>query len=124
MGGGYWEDGWNRLDGIIVFFGLFDLVGAMAGGVEIPGTSALRTLRAIRPLRALNKFPSLRILVNLLCETLPQMASVGMLCFFIFFVFGILAVQLWMGLFRQRCYTTATANVSSVFYGDANEDPY
>lgn len=118
--GGYWSDGWNRLDGIIVFFGLFDLVGAMAGGVEIPGTSALRTLRAIRPLRALNKFPSLRILVNLLCETLPQMASVGILCFFVFFVFGILAVQLWNGLFRQRCYTPDGKSM----FGDMNDDPY
>jgi len=59
--GGYWEDSWNRLDFIIVVFGAFDF---MPSGVEIPGTSALRTLRAIRPLRALNKFPSLRILVN------------------------------------------------------------
>jgi len=115
--GGYWEDSWNRLDFIIVVFGAFDF---MPSGVEIPGTSALRTLRAIRPLRALNKFPSLRILVNLLCETLPQMASVGMLCFFIFFVFGILAVQLWMGLFRQRCFIPG--GTDSQFFNP--EDPY
>ena len=32
------------------------------------------------------------------------MASVGMLCFFIFFVFGILAVQIWNGLMHQACF--------------------
>lgn len=117
--GGYWQDPWNRLDFVIVCFGAIDF---LPGGVEIPGASALRTLRAIRPLRALNKFPSLRILVNLLCETLPQMASVGILCFFIFFVFGILAVQIWNGLFHQRCFGALNTTSAGSFFGDAYDE--
>ena len=31
-----------------------------------------------------------------------------LLCFFVFFIFGIVGVQLWAGLLRQRCYVNDT----------------
>lgn len=46
----------------------------------------------------------LRILVNLLLDTLPMLGNVLLLCFFVFFIFGIIGVQLWAGLLRNRCY--------------------
>lgn len=50
-------------------------------------------------------FPAgLRILVNLLLDTLPMLGNVLLLCFFVFFIFGIIGVQLWAGLLRNRCY--------------------
>jgi len=51
-----------------------------------------------------------------------MLASVALLCFFIFFVFGILAVQLWMGVFHQRCYDPSTGNYFE--NDDGEEDPY
>ena len=46
----------------------------------------------------------LRILVMLLLDTLPMLGNVLLICFFVFFIFGILGVQLWAGMLRQRCY--------------------
>ena len=56
--------------------------------------------------------PGLRILVMLLLDTLPMLGNVLMLCFFVFFIFGIVGVQLWKGLLRNRCYLELPANVS------------
>merc|ERR1711988_694635 len=65
-------------------------------------------------------------------DTIPMLASVGMLCFLIFFVFGIIAVQFWSGLFHQRCFDPSiprnASDYAASYYlaGDANEadDPY
>lgn len=46
----------------------------------------------------------MRILVMLLLDTLPMLGNVLLLCFFVFFIFGIVGVQLWAGILRQRCY--------------------
>ena len=40
----------------------------------------------------------------LLLDTLPMLGNVLLLCFFVFFVFGIVGVQLWKGVLRNRCY--------------------
>lgn len=45
----------------------------------------------------------MRILVMLLLDTLPMLGNVLLLCFFVFFIFGIVGVQLWEGILRQRC---------------------
>jgi hypothetical protein len=49
-------------------------------------------------------FLGMRILVMLLLDTLPMLGNVLLLCFFVFFIFGIVGVQLWAGILRQRCY--------------------
>lgn len=115
--GSYLADSWNRLDFVIVVVGMVDFlpIGDSAGFL-----TALRPLRVARPLRTINKFPAIRVLVSLIGDVLPSLAAVGLLCFFIFFVFGILAVQLWNGLFHQRCYDTAIPGTGE-FFGD---DPY
>ena len=56
----------------------------------------------------LRTFPGMRILVMLLLDTLPMLGNVLLLCFFVFFIFGIIGVQLWAGLLRQRCYINET----------------
>ena len=46
----------------------------------------------------------MRILVMLLLDTLPMLGNVLLLCFFVFFIFGIVGVQLWKGVLRNRCW--------------------
>lgn len=53
---------------------------------------------------ALNRFSGMRILVMLLLDTLPMLGNVLLLCFFVFFIFGIIGVQLWAGVLRRRCH--------------------
>ena len=55
-----------------------------------------------------------RILVMLLLDTLPMLGNVLLLCFFVFFIFGIVGVQLWAGLLRQRCYVRQVRRERSV----------
>jgi voltage-dependent calcium channel T type alpha-1G len=47
----------------------------------------------------------------LLLDTLPMLGNVLLLCFFVFFIFGIVGVQLWEGILRQRCFLKALPNV-------------
>lgn len=118
----YLADSWNRLDFFIVLAGLLEYVMH----VENLNLTAIRTIRVLRPLRAINRIPSkcqfppvsfplricnysplspsgMRILVMLLLDTLPMLGNVLLLCFFVFFIFGIIGVQLWQGILRQRC---------------------
>ncbi|RVE51646.1 hypothetical protein evm_003778, partial [Chilo suppressalis] len=53
----------------------------------------------------------MRILVMLLLDTLPMLGNVLLLCFFVFFIFGIVGVQLWEGILRQRCELVLPPNV-------------
>ena len=47
----------------------------------------------------------------LLLDTLPMLGNVLLLCFFVFFIFGIVGVQLWEGILRQRCEFVPPPNV-------------
>uniref|UniRef100_A0A8K9WZ70 Voltage-dependent T-type calcium channel subunit alpha n=1 Tax=Oncorhynchus mykiss TaxID=8022 RepID=A0A8K9WZ70_ONCMY len=97
---GYLGDTWNRLDFFIVIIGMLEY---SLDGHNV-SLSAIRTVRVLRPLRAINRVPSMRILVTLLLDTLPMLGNVLALCFFVFFIFGIVGVQLWAGLLRNRCF--------------------
>uniref|UniRef100_A0A671SVZ1 Voltage-dependent T-type calcium channel subunit alpha n=1 Tax=Sinocyclocheilus anshuiensis TaxID=1608454 RepID=A0A671SVZ1_9TELE len=88
----YLGDTWNRLDFFIVLAGMLEY----SLNLQNVSFSAVRTVRVLRPLRAINRVPSMRILVTLLLDTLPMLGNVLLLCFFVFFIFGIVGVQLWV----------------------------
>nr|XP_033816543.1 voltage-dependent T-type calcium channel subunit alpha-1G isoform X3 [Geotrypetes seraphini] len=96
----YLGDTWNWLDFFIVLAGMLEY----SLNLQNVSFSAVRTVRVLRPLRAINRVPSMRILVTLLLDTLPMLGNVLLLCFFVFFIFGIVGVQLWAGLLRNRCF--------------------
>ncbi|KAM7386593.1 hypothetical protein PAMA_009280 [Pampus argenteus] len=120
----YLGDKWNQLDFVIVMAGVmeYSLDGQNAS------LSAIRTVRVLRPLRAINRVPSMRILVTLLLDTLPMLGNVLLLCFFVFFIFGIVGVQLWAGLLRNRCFlekdiqTMYNLSISSYYMSEDGED--
>lgn len=69
------------------------------------GAVAPRTLLQGLGVPILDLLPTgMRILVTLLLDTLPMLGNVLLLCFFVFFIFGIVGVQLWAGLLRNRCF--------------------
>ncbi|KAL1415697.1 hypothetical protein MTO96_029022 [Rhipicephalus appendiculatus] len=67
----YLAEAWNRLDFFIVIAGALEYV-LDVGNINL---SAIRTIRVLRPLRAINRIPSMRILVMLLLDTLPIAAT-------------------------------------------------
>uniref|UniRef100_A0A8C3R588 Calcium voltage-gated channel subunit alpha1 I n=1 Tax=Cyanoderma ruficeps TaxID=181631 RepID=A0A8C3R588_9PASS len=112
----YLGDTWNRLDFFIVMAGMVEY----SLDLQNINLSAIRTVRVLRPLKAINRVPSMRILVNLLLDTLPMLGNVLLLCFFVFFIFGIIGVQLWAGLLRNRCFMEENFTVQ----GDIILPPY
>uniref|UniRef100_A0AAX7VHX6 Voltage-dependent T-type calcium channel subunit alpha n=1 Tax=Astatotilapia calliptera TaxID=8154 RepID=A0AAX7VHX6_ASTCA len=106
----YLGDTWNRLDFFIVMAGMVEY----SLDLQNVNFTAIRTVRVLRPLKAINRVPSMRILVNLLLDTLPMLGNVLLLCFFVFFIFGIIGVQLWAGLLRNRCYPEENFTLSGV----------
>ncbi|XP_068119134.1 voltage-dependent T-type calcium channel subunit alpha-1G isoform X2 [Hyperolius riggenbachi] len=119
----YLGDTWNRLDFFIVIAGMLEY----SLDLQNVSFSAVRTVRVLRPLRAINRVPSMRILVTLLLDTLPMLGNVLLLCFFVFFIFGIVGVQLWAGLLRNRCFLPENFSLPSSlelqhYYQTENED--
>ncbi|XP_068614530.1 voltage-dependent T-type calcium channel subunit alpha-1G-like [Brachionichthys hirsutus] len=116
----YLGDTWNRLDFFIVVAGMLEY----SLNLQNVSFSAVRTVRVLRPLRAINRVPSMRILVTLLLDTLPMLGNVLLLCFFVFFIFGIVGVQLWVGRLRNRCFVEDTFAFprSYKYYHTENDD--
>uniref|UniRef100_A0A8C9YKG1 Calcium voltage-gated channel subunit alpha1 Ia n=1 Tax=Sander lucioperca TaxID=283035 RepID=A0A8C9YKG1_SANLU len=112
----YLGDTWNRLDFFIVMAGMVEY----SLDLQNINLSAIRTVRVLRPLKAINRVPSMRILVNLLLDTLPMLGNVLLLCFFVFFIFGIIGVQLWAGLLRNRL--TAENSTVTFLHGPEEND--
>jgi len=69
--------------------------------------SSIRVVRVLRPLRALNAVPGMKLLVGSLLKSIPGLLSVVMLMSFVFVIFGILGVQLWSGVQHSRCRLTS-----------------
>uniref|UniRef100_A0A7N5P2X3 Calcium voltage-gated channel subunit alpha1 H n=1 Tax=Ailuropoda melanoleuca TaxID=9646 RepID=A0A7N5P2X3_AILME len=116
----YLGDTWNRLDFFIVMAGMMEY---SLDGHSV-SLSAIRTVRVLRPLRAINRVPSMRILVTLLLDTLPMLGNVLLLCFFVFFIFGIVGVQLWAGLLRNRCFLDSTFARCGSGTEEGEENPF
>ncbi|UJR13248.1 hypothetical protein I4U23_000269 [Adineta vaga] len=115
--GTYLAESWNRLDCFIVITGWIELF--------LPGDnvslSAIRTVRVLRPLRAINNIPSMRILVMLILDTLPILGNVLLLYFFLFAIFGIIGVQLWKGVLRNRCFLELNSSIINHYYHQIEE---
>jgi len=109
---GYFHDGWNILDFVIVLSSLTTFATT-----EGSNTSSIRILRVLRPLRTIAKVKELRILVQTIFNSLQGLADVGILLVFIAIIFAIIGTQLFAGTLRQRCFYDINPN-----YTDENWD--
>ena len=91
----YTKSTWNLLDGTVVVISVLTLLPG--DGDSIKFLRVLRTVRALRPLQAVNKWPGLRTVVQSLANSVPSIMIVNTLAFFFVSVFGILFVQLFAG---------------------------
>uniref|UniRef100_A0A8C4DXX8 Calcium voltage-gated channel subunit alpha1 Ib n=1 Tax=Dicentrarchus labrax TaxID=13489 RepID=A0A8C4DXX8_DICLA len=116
----YLGDTWNRLDFFIVMAGMVEY----SLDLQNVNFTAIRTVRVLRPLKAINRVPSMRILVNLLLDTLPMLGNVLLLCFFVFFIFGIIGVQLWAGLLRNLTHFVDHPSILTYINNNLTLFPY
>ena len=97
------RDPWNHFDTIVVAIAL------------IPATeflSVMRALRILRVFRLISAVPSMRRVVGALLHAVPGMSSVVMLLSVIYFVFSVMATNLfadrfpeWFGTIGSSAYT-------------------
>jgi voltage-gated sodium channel type II alpha len=62
----YFTNGWNWLDFIIVLVSVLGSILDWFGVADIPAFKSMRTLRALRPLKALSRFEGIRVCENFL----------------------------------------------------------
>jgi voltage-gated sodium channel len=101
--GGYFRDGWNIFDFVIVAISLVPGAG---------GLSVLRAMRILRLLRVVSVAPTLRRVVEGLLNALPGMGSVFLLMGVIFYIGAVMATKLfgatfpdWFGSLGRSAYT-------------------
>eukprot|EP00392_Amoebophrya_sp_AT5.2_P005419 g5428.t1 len=102
----YWRNGWNILDGIVVFVSLLDavyyfisLVSSEESSTDVSWLKTVRMLRAFRPLRVISRNPNLKLVVNTIFASLPQLRTLAMLMMLFFLVIGLVAVNYLKGAF-------------------------
>jgi voltage-gated sodium channel len=84
--GAFFRDGWNIFDFIVVGLALAPATAAF---------SVLRALRVLRLLRLITVVPTLRRVVGGLIASLPGMASIFLLILLVYYVFAVMAVNLY-----------------------------
>lgn len=93
----YLRSPWNRLDAFIVLTSLATLASSTTN------VSALRTFRALRPLRTVSRMPVLRLLINAILGSIPRLGQALSLGAFLFCVFGVGGLYAFGGRFSYRC---------------------
>ena len=106
----YLRAGWNQLDFVIVvtawipyFLWVFDL-GTLAN------SSGLRAFRMLRPLRTINRLPTIKKLVESILLALPQATVLLLLIALFFLVYSIIGIQ----LFQEARPLDGTASFDSM----------
>ena len=82
----YFRNGWNLFDLLIV------LVSLLA---TTSGLAALRAFRVLRILRVITVIPRMRVVVSALLDSIPGIASVGVVLALILYIFSVIAANLY-----------------------------
>lgn len=92
----YFKSGWNIMDGTLVIVSLFDTTISVIFGHTSKIFDILRVfrlVRALRPLRVINRAPGLKLVVQTLLSSLKPIGNIVLICCTFFIIFGILGVQ-------------------------------
>jgi voltage-gated sodium channel len=101
--GAFFRDPWSVFDFVVVGIALVPASGPFA---------VLRALRVLRVLRVLTMVPSMRRVVGGLLAALPGLSSIAMVLLLVYYVFGVIATQLfgdafpdWFGTLGRSLYS-------------------
>ena len=94
----YLRESWCQLDFFVVLLAWLPLFFPV-----LEKASVIRSVRAIRPLRALHHLPGMPKLVGGIIAGLPALGYVVGLFIYLFLLCGVAAVQLLMGSLHFRC---------------------
>eukprot|EP00127_Corallochytrium_limacisporum_P001923 Clim_evm78s88 gene=Clim_evmTU78s88 len=94
----YFGNGWNRLDFVIVVFGI---IGEIAQNSNLVALRAVRALRALRPLRAISRWEGMKVVVDALLKAFPAIGNVLLVCAVLWLIFSIMGVGLFGAQFKK-----------------------
>ena len=92
----YFKSGWNIMDGSLVLISVIDTTMTALFGTGSKIFDILRVfrlVRALRPLRVINRAPGLKLVVQTLLSSLKPIGNIVLICCTFFIIFGILGVQ-------------------------------
>merc|ERR1719353_2010798 len=92
----YWRKGWNMLDGLVVTISVIDLLPLPA---TFKSLKTLRVLRALRPLRVISRNPNLKLVIDTLARSLPELCNLLVVAGLFFLIFGLFSVASFKGGF-------------------------
>lgn len=96
----YLRDPWNLLDFAVVITALLSF------SPDISSVSILRAFRLFKPLRNLQVFPSMRLLIRTLVASADRLRFLIIFYFFVIMIFAIIGVNLMQGVTSFRCRQT------------------
>ncbi|CAH1797368.1 unnamed protein product [Owenia fusiformis] len=126
----YLRDPWNWLDFFVILLGYFTMILEFSGSGEVFGGNlqGLRTFRVLRPLKTVSIIPGLKLIVNALIKSMRMLLEVMILTLFCMAVFALFAIQVYVGVLRQKCVLDLPSNWhdlsnnSDVYYLDWTKD--
>ena len=96
----YLKTSWNVLDFLIVVLSIIELIatfktyiGGDSGSTDTSIFKVVRMVKVLKPLRSINKFPGLKIVIESLLRSIPGISNVLLICLIFFFIFGIICVN-------------------------------
>ncbi|XP_035871899.1 voltage-dependent L-type calcium channel subunit alpha-1S isoform X2 [Phyllostomus discolor] len=126
----YLRSGWNALDFVIVFLGVFTVIleqvnviqsntaplSNKGAGLDV---KALRAFRVLRPLRLVSGVPSLQVVLNSIFKAMLPLFHIALLVLFMVIIYAIIGLELFKGKMHKTCYFIGTDVVATV----ENEKP-
>ncbi len=94
-GKSFFKDGWNNFDFILVA-----ISWVPTGGI-FSSFRAFRVLRALRALRLITRLQKLRIIVQAIIESIPNVGWASLLLLLIFYIFAIMGTTLFSEAFPE-----------------------
>lgn len=111
----YFRNGWNILDSIVVITTWIDFVGE-----DIINLQVLRAFRVLRPLKSLSSLKGLRLIIIALISSIKPLIAAFSLFLLAISIFAIAGMQMWLGLFRNRCLDLDSGIVTEQICGNYN----
>jgi hypothetical protein len=100
----YLRDGWNWLDFIVVVSSYLTIILNAIGSADgIGNIAGLRTFRVLRAFKTISIVPGLKTMISALLKSMRMLAEVIVLTIFCMMVFALFALQVYIGILRQKC---------------------
>ena len=111
----YFRDLWNVLDFLVVVANFASLFGVSISSSNVKKPIYFSSLKIISPLRTINIFPKLKLLIRTIIDSIPSLAEILIVIAVVFGIFGIIGVQLFQGKLRLKCFQASTGKVPDKF---------